>query len=143
MNHESSTQLDPGLVTVLRAVAQTNLSAGPAIAKNAGGATRGALHALRLLEYICEHAGQQRDGAATKLYSLTAKGAAALAATGGEVAEALPPVAAPRTSGPSAAIYDGAEMRQYGARPGAMDAFRFPSRMGNRLVHPDGSVSEL
>ena len=32
--------------------------------------------------------------------------------------------------------YDGKELRPYEGRPGALDAYRLPSRMGNRLVYP-------
>lgn len=32
--------------------------------------------------------------------------------------------------------YDGAELRPYTGRPGAMDCFALPSRMGNRLIYP-------
>lgn len=38
--------------------------------------------------------------------------------------------------------YDGAELRPYVGRPGAMDAFALPSRMGKRLHYPDGTLKE-
>lgn len=36
--------------------------------------------------------------------------------------------------------YDGAELRPYEGRPGAMDAFALPSRVGSRRVWRDGRV---
>ena len=36
------------------------------------------------------------------------------------------------------ATYDGAELRPFEGRPGALDAFAWPSRYGNRLVYRDG-----
>ena len=39
--------------------------------------------------------------------------------------------------------YSGAEMRPFAGRPGAMDAFALPSRMGQRLHYRDGRVETL
>ena len=39
--------------------------------------------------------------------------------------------------------YSGAELRPFAGRPGAMDAFALPSRMGNRLHYRDGRVETL
>lgn len=39
--------------------------------------------------------------------------------------------------------YDGAELRPYNGRPGAMDAFAMPSRMGGRLYYRDGRVEAV
>ena len=36
--------------------------------------------------------------------------------------------------------YDGAELRPYTGRPGAMHAFSLPSRMGNQLRYRDGRI---
>lgn len=39
--------------------------------------------------------------------------------------------------------YDGRELLPYVGRPGAMDAFDLPSRMGNRLVFRDGRQDRI
>ena len=39
-------------------------------------------------------------------------------------------------------VYTGAELRPYTGRPGAMDAFGKPSRVGHRLHYRDGTVVE-
>lgn len=36
--------------------------------------------------------------------------------------------------------YDGAELRPFTGRPGAMDAFEHPSRVGGRVFYRDGRV---
>jgi hypothetical protein len=144
LNHKALKPLDPELVTVLRAVAHMNLSGISAISQHAGGTVRGALQTLRNRGYIREHTGHQNDGGATRLYSLTAKGEEALIEMGhGEATMPIPARAVPRSSGPGTAIYDGSEMRPFVGRPGAMDAFRYPSRVGKRLYHPDGSVTPV
>lgn len=38
--------------------------------------------------------------------------------------------------GSTGGVYSGAELKPYQGRPGAMDAFRLPSRIGSRLVEP-------
>lgn len=43
----------------------------------------------------------------------------------------------------SRGLYDGAELREYQGRPGAMDCFDLPSRMGDRLFYRDGTVGEV
>lgn len=39
--------------------------------------------------------------------------------------------------------YQGLELKPYAGRPGAMDAFDLPSRMGNRLVFRDGRQDHI
>lgn len=39
--------------------------------------------------------------------------------------------------------YQGRELQPYQGRPGAMDAFALPSRMGNRLHYRDGRVERM
>lgn len=39
--------------------------------------------------------------------------------------------------------YDGAELRPYNGRPGAMHAFSLPSRMGNQLRYRDGRIKPV
>lgn len=75
-------------------------------------------------------------------YRITAAGTRALALaprTHGAVVPS-PVIARPL---PPAQIYTGAELRPYEGRPGAMDAFALPSRMGRRLVWRDGRVEGL
>ncbi len=36
----------------------------------------------------------------------------------------------------SCGTYSGSELKPYTGRPGAMDAFKLPSRVGNRLIEP-------
>ena len=45
---------------------------------------------------------------------------------------------APTSNGPARQLYTGAELAPYSGRPGAMDAFALPSRMGDRLVYRSG-----
>lgn len=40
------------------------------------------------------------------------------------------------TNATTRGIYTGRELQPYTGRPGAMDAFRLPSRIGSRLVDP-------
>ena len=42
----------------------------------------------------------------------------------------------------SQAVYTGAELRAH-VRPGALDAFALPSRVGKRRFYPDGRVGEV
>ena len=44
-----------------------------------------------------------------------------------------PTIAKPQTFSKMSGTYDGAELRPYVGRPGAMDAFAKPSRMGDSL----------
>ena len=39
-------------------------------------------------------------------------------------------------------VYDGAELRPFEGRPGAMDAFKLPSRIGRHLVYRNGERRE-
>ncbi len=39
--------------------------------------------------------------------------------------------------------YDGAELRPYEGRPGALHAYALPSRAGQRLYWPDGRITAL
>ena len=47
------------------------------------------------------------------------------------------PANAPITNATTTELYDGAELRTP-VRPGALDAFAWPSRYGSRLVYRDG-----
>lgn len=39
-------------------------------------------------------------------------------------------------------VYDGAELRPFEGRPGAMDALKLPSRVGRHLVYRNGERYE-
>ena len=47
------------------------------------------------------------------------------------------------TSAMARDTYDGAELRPFAGRPGAMDAFARPSRMFNQLHYRDGRVERV
>lgn len=49
------------------------------------------------------------------------------------------PIVVPMWNG----TYDGAELKPFTGRAGAMDAFTFPSRMGSKLHYRDGRVTEI
>ncbi|MDQ0086073.1 hypothetical protein J2W35_006454 [Variovorax boronicumulans] len=122
-----------------------NLAKSSIIAQQAGGSIQETMKMLCNLGYVREHTGRQSDGLPAHLYSLTSVGKAALETLDDETAAAnlIPGVAAPRVCAPSSALYDGSEMRPYVGRPGALNAFKFPSRVGQRLYHPDGTVTPL
>ncbi len=46
------------------------------------------------------------------------------------------------TNSSSNSLYDGAELRPFCSRPGAMAAYSLPSRVGNRLFYHDGRVEK-
>jgi hypothetical protein len=78
------------------------------------------------------------------LYSLTAEGERAIRAADAAATEpSVPTVATPRTASPSASVYQGAELRPYTGRAGALDSFAHPSRMGDRLHHRNGSLTPV
>jgi DNA-binding MarR family transcriptional regulator len=103
-----------------------------------------ALPALVDQGYVQEHSSRQGDGRRTSLFSLTASGESVLKA-----ADEAPParpagvVASARTEGPSAAIYQGNELRPFAGRAGSMAAFAYPSRVGAFLHHSDGSITPI
>jgi hypothetical protein len=47
------------------------------------------------------------------------------------------------STGADTSIYEGSELRPYVGRAGSMDAFKHPSRVGERLHHPNGSVTSV
>ncbi len=55
----------------------------------------------------------------------------------------LPTRATPRAHNGAGTTYDGAELRPYDGRPGAMDAYRLPSRIGGSLHWRGGRVTGL
>lgn len=139
--------LAPELLKILRAIAHTDLATLSTIAHHAGSNTHGLLMTLRERGYLSEHVGRQRNGSPTTMYSVSVKGKDALKKSEDESnctpgIEPVPALAAAPIA-PSGGVYGGSEMRPYTGRPGAMDAFKFPSRVGDRLHHRDGSVTSV
>lgn len=141
--------LTPEQFKVLRAVAHTNLSVASTIAQHTGVSAHDVLLALRESGHVREHVARQRNGSPTTTFSITPKGEdvlrqmeSAASAEGAPPTGAMSTVAAPANS-PPREVYSGSEMRAYTGRPGSMDAFNYPSRIGDRLHHRDGSVTPL
>lgn len=53
------------------------------------------------------------------------------------------PAAIPSRMPVASAVYDGAELRPFAARPGATHALGMPSRMGQELRYRDGRIDRL
>lgn len=140
----SNAPIAADLLVVMRAMARSNMSTSSVLSEMAGLSVLMTLPTLIARGYAKEHTGRQRDGRSTSLFSLTTEGEAALKAA----AQAHPvshfgAVAPARTEGPSAAIYQGNELRPYAGRAGALAAFAHPSRVGAYLHHPDGSITPI
>jgi hypothetical protein len=139
MTSNLSAPLAPEHLRVLHFVATTNLTSLGPIVQQAGGNANVSLMTLRDGGYVTEHLGRQRNGAPANMYSISAKGKDALK----ENAPRIEPTSAPETgwSTPDRGVYMGHEIRAFAGRAGAMDAFQYPSRVGARLYHRDGSVT--
>lgn len=137
--------LSPELLKMLKIIAHADLAALGTIAQHAGSNTQGLLKTLRKRGYVSEHAGRQSNGGPTTMYSVSVKGKNAIKESEGESARGIEPipVSVATADTPPREVYRGNEMRPYAGRPGAMDAFRFPSRIGNQLHHRDGSVTSI
>ena len=109
------------------------------IEQQTGQPARGDLWQLRTQGLIASEIGHAAGQGALAHYTITPSGRAALARHRREGAHGGTP-AAHRLHAPSGA-YDGAELRPYEGRPGAMDAFALPSRMGSRLHYRSGAVA--
>jgi hypothetical protein len=138
------------LAAVLRAVALADFCEPSTIAKVIGHAVAEQLEQLRAAGLVMRNVARRADRTRTTLYTATAIGRDQLRAH--EINSAprlraptgMPTVAAPRTAQlTTRGLYTGAELRPYEGRPGAMDAFALPSRMGRRLHYRDGRVQEL
>lgn len=135
----SCTALNPELLAVLRIVSRMDLMAPASISQTLGRTTNGDLMALGNLGYLREHAGRRLDGTADVLYSITDKGRKALDAQ--DLSQQSAPTHATGPTSPMVgALYEGAELRLSTSRAGAMDALRYPSRVGNRLYYRDGKT---
>ncbi|MGQ2992742.1 hypothetical protein [Variovorax sp.] len=141
-------QLTDELAVVLRAVRMADFAEVGAIAKLCSIAVTTPLRRLMLAGHVRSHQSRRADQSRTRLYSISAAGEAALhahdAAARRQAAIAAygSAVAQPRTTR-STGTYNGAELRPTVTRPGAMDAFELPSRVGSRLRYRDGRVQEL
>lgn len=138
------------LAAVLRVVAQADFCEPSTIAKAHGRAVAEQLELLRAAGLIMRNAARRADRKRTTLYTITSIGRHHLhtfdagfrareCATG-----SVPAVATVRTAHLTAGgTYTGAELRPFDGRPGAMDAFALPSRMGRRLHYRDGRVQQI
>jgi len=117
---------------LLRVISRMDLSLGIAIGQSFGQPVTAELMALHGQGYIREHIGRRHGGTPTQLYTITAKGRGALQ----EQNKKLGPVPT-RTTGPSPPLRretcSGGAIRPFTGRAGAMDALKYPSRVGNRL----------
>lgn len=135
------------LAAVLRTVAQADLCEPSTIAKAHGRAVAEQLDQLHAAGLVMRQAARRLDRTRTTLYSISATGRERLNAYDGGFRHRLtgsshvPPIAAPRTAHlTTKGLYTGTELRPYNGRPGAMDAFALPSRIGGRLHYRNGAV---
>lgn len=87
----------------------------------------------------------RRDGPRTPVYCITHAGREVIHTSGARVIKSpgtgrKDKAAEVQAKAHRPAIYQGLELRPYQGRPGAMDAFDLPSRMGRRLHYRDGRV---
>ncbi|MBB3642580.1 hypothetical protein [Variovorax atrisoli] len=140
--------LSDELAAVLRAVRLADFAEAGAIAKACNQAVTTPLRKLMLAGLVRSHKSRRADQSATRLYSISADGEAALRAWEAEarrqanIASTGAAVAQPRVTR-FTGTYTGAELRPYDGRPGAMDAFALPSRVGRRLRFRNGVVQML
>lgn len=136
------------LAAVLRTVALADFCEPSTIAKVIGHAVAEQLEQLRAAGLVMRNAARRADRSRTTLYTATAVGRDQLRAyeinsvPRLRVSTSAPTVAGPRTAQlTTRGFYVGDELRPYEGRPGAMDAFALPSRMGSRLVYRSGEVA--
>ncbi|MDD0817181.1 hypothetical protein PSQ39_21280 [Curvibacter sp. HBC28] len=102
----------------------------------------GRLRGMAKRGYVCVC---RREGPRQPVYSITSAGTEVIQTSGARV------IKSPGVSSKEKAaevqvkhylptVYQGQELRPYQGRPGAMDAFALPSRMGQRLHYRDGRV---
>lgn len=138
------------LAAVLRTVALADLCEPSTIAKAHGHAVAEQLDQLHAAGLVMRQGARRFDRTRTTLYTISTTGRDRLQAydagfrhriTAGTT---VPVMAAARTAHlTTRGLYTGAELQPYDGRPGAMDAFALPSRMGNRLHYRDGRVQQL
>lgn len=132
------------LAAVLRTVAQADLCEPSTIAKAHGHAVPEQLDQLHAAGLVMRQAARRPDRTRTTLYSISTSGRDRLHAYEADfrLRRTVPAIAAPRTAHlTTTGLYTGAELRPYEGRPGAMDAFALPSRMGRRLHYRSGAIA--
>jgi hypothetical protein len=136
------------LAAVLRAVALADLCEPSTIAKAHGHAVAEQLDQLHAAGLVMRQGARRLDRTRTTLYTISTTGRDRLQAFDAgfrhriSAGNNVPVVAAARTAHlTTRGLYTGAELRPYDGRPGAMDAFALPSRMGNRLHYRSGEVA--
>jgi len=138
------------LASVLRTVAQADLCERSTIAKACGRAVPDQLNELHAAGLVMRQAARRHDRTRTTLYTISTTGREQLNAFDASfrvrmaVGNGAAAVASPRTAHlTTTGYYTGAELRPYDGRPGAMDAFSLPSRMGSRLHYRSGVVAHV
>ena len=136
------------LAAVLRTVAQADFCEPATIAKAHGRGVAAQLDQLHGAGLVMRQAARRPDRTRTTLYSISASGRDQLRAyeinqvPRLRVSTGVPTIAGPRTAQlTTRGLYDGVELRPYDGRPGAMDAFALPSRMGSRLHYRSGAIA--
>lgn len=138
------------LAAVLRTVALADLCEPSTIAKAHGHAVAEQLDQLHAAGLVMRQGARRLDRTRTTLYTISTPGRDRLQAYDAgfrhriTAGTSVPVVAAARTAHlTTRGLYTGAELQPYDGRPGAMDAFALPSRMGRRLQYRDGTMSAL
>lgn len=138
------------LAAVLRTVALADLCEPSTIAKAHGHAVAEQLDQLHAAGLVMRQGARRLDRTRTTLYTISTTGRDRLQAYDAgfrhriTAVTTVPVMAAARTAHlTTRGLYTGAELQPYDGRPGAMDAFALPSRMGNRLHYRDGRVQQL
>jgi hypothetical protein len=136
------------LAAVLRTVALADLCEPSTIAKAHGHAVAEQLDQLHAAGLVMRQGARRLDRTRTTLYTISTTGRDRLQAYDAgfrhriTAGTSVPVMAAARTAHlTTRGLYTGAELQPYDGRPGAMDAFALPSRMGNRLHYRSGEVA--
>ncbi|WP_183024846.1 hypothetical protein [Variovorax sp. UMC13] len=140
MTARPSALLSPEQLSVLRAVARTDLVHGVAISQSLGRAAFTDLAVLRAEGYVREVLSPRKDGSPNHLNALTIKGREALQSHGGQCVSAGASTAAQRES-LSRETYAGTEMHPFTGRAGSMDALKYPSRVGDQLRYREDPIT--
>lgn len=128
------------LAGVLFTVACNDMSERATLAKAMGRSVRADVSQLQALGLVRSMKSTRIDGTRTWMWSITPKGSEVLDARRGNV----PSTAIATNRLPfSDELYVGTELHAYTGRPGAMDAYALPSRVGTRLHFPDGRVAPV
>jgi len=141
------------VAAILRTVAVTDFCEPSTIAKVHGGSVAEQLNELHAQGLVMRQAARRPDRTRTTLYSISTSGRERLRDHEANLCVRLALKSAPAPSAGIAApriahltvagMYDGAELRPFEGRPGAMDAFALPSRMGRRRLFRSGAVEVM